>query len=137
MKNAILFFLAMLCGSANACDISLTWTEPVQDADVVIGKISNYNVYRCTKSDCSDAVYVKQVPMPAMTTLDTGRPTGSWYYYVQRITTAPDQSSNIVLKSCADPVVPPKPKGPLLSSHVPTRPKSLLAHDNRPMRRYA
>lgn len=95
---------ALLASNAMACDVTLTWSEPVQDPGVIIGKISGYNVMRCLKADCSDAAYLKQTA--ALTYIDIGR-VGAAYYYVQRITDKPDQSSNIVFKSC--------PKAPVLS----------------------
>lgn len=98
---------ALLASNAMACDVTLTWSEPVQDAGVVIGKISGYNVYRCTKADCSDAIFLpKQVAPTTLTFIDTARPSGAWYYYVQRITDKPDQISNIVLKNCVNPKAP-------------------------------
>lgn len=120
MNKYALLAVGLLAGSAHACDVSLIWSEPAQDAGVVIPKISAYNVNRCTKADCSDAVYVAQVGPTVFSFTDTARPTGQWYYYVQRITSQPDQVSNIVLKKCSNP------KPPVLSDHAPTRPKRVL-----------
>jgi len=113
MLKAAAYSLALTqFGALSICsadDIPLSWTAPTQNIDnTPISTICCYNVYRGTRSDMSDRVFLKQVT--GLTYTDPAVKAGTWYYAVTAVTSLESDLSNIVQKVVAQP----KPQAPVL-----------------------
>jgi len=122
----ILALLFASVGNAQALSVKLAWAAPTTYEDskpILSTTVLNYNVFRATKADVSDAVKVNLYAISGLTYSDTSVVSGmTYYYYVVTfvISTQPSKPSSTFSVLVTPGTVPPsKPTLVTVTVQVP------------------